>query len=540
MIERLVENWLDNASERSYQRCFCQMLSGQGFRILHNTEHTPLEFGKDVLAFSPSGDLVGYQLKGNPGQTLKPRDFSQIRGQLEQLATLAIAIPGTSKRVPDECYLVTNGEIDEAVYHQILLLNESLAERGHPPDKIKTITRGALLKWANELGLSLWPSEIEDFANLVKILNHEGNEMLPAKLLDSLLRHTLSFEKKLKAPELRRRITSAAIITAIALHSFSRKQNHYAEITAWTMFITYTIAACEKNNLSFAKNGAEAVSIARDAIYDLLGLMCQEVHESPVLSEGDVFSEFAFYRPRALLIYSLMAIYWIWSEAEGWKRAEHKLIVEDIVPANLPDQWLWGEGAVPHFLTYLWYRKNHDATVRPDMMTAAVLRELMANKFGDGPHLASPYYGIEDVVRHKYSGPLGRDDPFEGDSFEGTSYFAESLMIFLVRANLKQNCKGLWPDFTKLSHERLIPDRPWQFCLYRTGEAATNETQIYPRTFGWEELQDIAREHAAHDVPDVLKADPLLLLLFINIFPFRASFSAMKFLHKKFDGMWFL
>ena len=145
------------------------------------------------------------------------------------------------------------------------------------------------------------------------------------------------------------------------------------------------------------------------------------------------------------------------------------------------------------------------------MTTAAVLRELMANKFGDGPHLASPYYGIEDVVRHKYSGSLGRDDPFEGDSFEGTSYFAESLMIFLVRANLKQNCKGLWPDFTKLSHERLIPDRPWQFCLYRTGEAATNETQIYPRTFGWEELQDIAREHAAHDVPDVLKADPLLL-----------------------------
>ena len=72
MLERLIENWLDSASERSYQRCFCQMLTGQGFRIVHNTKHTPQEFGKDVIAVSPEGKLVGYQLKGNPGATLTP------------------------------------------------------------------------------------------------------------------------------------------------------------------------------------------------------------------------------------------------------------------------------------------------------------------------------------------------------------------------------------------------------------------------------------------------------------------------------------
>lgn len=100
MLERLIENWLDSAGERSYQRCFCQMLTGQGFHIVHNTEHTPLEFGKDVIAVSPDGKLVGYQLKGHPGGTLKPRDFDQIRGQLEQLATLALAIPAFEGKVP--------------------------------------------------------------------------------------------------------------------------------------------------------------------------------------------------------------------------------------------------------------------------------------------------------------------------------------------------------------------------------------------------------------------------------------------------------
>jgi hypothetical protein len=36
-----------------------------------------------------------------------------------------------------------------------------------------------------------------------------------------------------------------------------------------------------------------------------------------------------------------------------------------------------------------------------------------------------------------------------------------------------------------------------------------------------------------------LKADPILLLLFVNVFPFRAGFSVVKFLQKEFDGTWF-
>jgi hypothetical protein len=223
VLERLIENWLDNASERSYQHCFCQMLIGQGYRIVHNTEHTPLELGKDVIAVSPDGKVVGFQLKGNPGKSLKPSQFNEIRGQLEQLATYALGIPGYEKKIPDECYLVTNGEIDEAVSVELQRLNAALESRGHPHEKIKMITRGTLLSWANSLGLSLWPSEIEDFSNFIKLLNCAGNEIFPAEIFDPLLRHTLRMDETLKTAELRRRITSAAVMTAVALHSFSRR-----------------------------------------------------------------------------------------------------------------------------------------------------------------------------------------------------------------------------------------------------------------------------------------------------------------------------
>lgn len=541
MLERLIENWLDSASERSYQRCFCQMLTGQGFHIVHNTRHTPQEYGKDVIALSPEGRLVGYQLKGNPGGTLTPTQFDEIRGQLEQLATLALGIPGYEGRVLDSCYLVTNGEISELVSQQMQLLNASLVARGHPPEKIKTITRGTLLAWSKELGLALWPSEMEDFGNLVKLLNYSGDEMFPAQILDPLLRNTLRFDREVKALELSRRVTSAAVMTAVALHSFSRRKNHFAEITAWTMFITYAIASCEKNAVDYAKHCEEAVLAARDGIYDLLGQLCEEASERRIPIEGDPFCEFAFYRPRVLLMSALMAIYWMWSEAETWRRPDHKSLVEKLIPENLPQGWLWGEGVIPNFLTFTWYRKKIASSTDNDRMVAAVLAALLRNKMGgEGEPLASPYYDAEEVVQHQYRQVLGCLDPFEGDGFEGDSYFCESLMMCLVRSNLKQTCQELWPDFTRIGHARVTPDQAWQFGLYRTGDEATNETQIYPSTVQWRDLQEACREHAAVDVPGALKADPVLLLLFVNIFPFRASFSAVKLLHKEFDGTWFL
>jgi hypothetical protein len=538
VLERLIENWLDSAGERSYQRCFCQMLTGRGYRIVHNTEHTPLEFGKDVIAVSPEGKLVGFQLKGHPGGTLKPRDFNEIRVQLEQLATLALAIPGFEGKVPDECYLVTNGEIDEAVSQQMVLLNASLVQRGHAPEKIKTITRGTMLGWAKTLGLALWPSEMEDFGNLVKLLNYRGDEMFPAEIFDPLLRNTLRLDEEIKAPELSRRITSAAVMTAVALHSFSRRKNYFAEITAWTMFATYAIAACEKNGVDYEKCGKEAVLTARDGIYFLLGQLCEEAAERQFLIEGDPYSEFAFYRPRVLLISALMAIYWIWSEAEGWKVPEHKAMVEKIIPESLPNNWLWGEAAVAHFLTYIWLRKRTVPSPDNDLMIAAVLASVLRNKTGgEGKPLAAPYYDAEQVVQHKSQAVLGCPDPFEGDGFEGISYVCEGLLMSLVRSNLKEACQALWPAFTKVNHERVTPDRAWQYNLYRMTDA-TNETLIYPPTVQWTELQEGCKEHDAADVPGELKADPILFLLFVNIFPFRASYSALKFLHRKFDGSW--
>ena len=62
MNERLVEDWLTKASERSYQTPFAQALLADGMQVLR-VGHGPHEHGKDIIAIDPNGGVHAYQLK---------------------------------------------------------------------------------------------------------------------------------------------------------------------------------------------------------------------------------------------------------------------------------------------------------------------------------------------------------------------------------------------------------------------------------------------------------------------------------------------
>ena len=42
MLSKLIESWLDNASEKSYQPAFCQMLMSQGYTVI--SQHSALQY----------------------------------------------------------------------------------------------------------------------------------------------------------------------------------------------------------------------------------------------------------------------------------------------------------------------------------------------------------------------------------------------------------------------------------------------------------------------------------------------------------------
>jgi hypothetical protein len=249
------------------------MLAAEGHTVLHSTRHAPLEFGKDVISIASDGVPCAFQLKGNPGTRLTLTQLRDIKGQLLELVTQPIVLPGTPSG-PHRSYLVTNGETEEEVHRSLDDINRELENLGYGPKRIELWSRGRLLEMANRLGATLWPSELEDLNTLLELLVHQGDDLLPLAKIDRLLSRLLSLDEEKStsfgAAEGRRRITSAAVLVAVALRNFSLKENHYATSAAWTLFAAYAIACCERHHLAYEDRARAAVNIARNTIFDAL------------------------------------------------------------------------------------------------------------------------------------------------------------------------------------------------------------------------------------------------------------------------------
>jgi len=120
MLDRLVDNWLAKANERSFQRPFAHILADEGHTILHITRHCAMEGGKDILTLAPDGTPCAYQLKGAPTGKIKLSHWrSEIQTQALSLVTGKLVHPSVRGGKHHRSYLVTNGEFEEEVIREI-------------------------------------------------------------------------------------------------------------------------------------------------------------------------------------------------------------------------------------------------------------------------------------------------------------------------------------------------------------------------------------------------------------------------------------
>ena len=311
MLEKLVEYWLDSSTERGYQPVFCQMLAARGHRVLHSTRHAPIEFGKDVISQDGDGTYCAFQLKGNPGERLTLSQYRDILPQLLQLIHQPIIYPGVPIGL-HRSFLVTNGQVEEEVLRSIDDLN-----RGLPAEKLplELINRGTLLNWANDLGSRLWPSAPKDLHLLLALLVKKGRGPFPIKKLHSLLsRHyrLAPDDDGIPSSQAAAVIGSAAVLTAVSLRGFSTRQNHFAIVTAWTIFYAYSIAMLERHRIAPTIENTAPMRLAASAVEDALGDLCDEVAGRQYMAEGDVLADVPFRQARRILLTALMAVYWFW------------------------------------------------------------------------------------------------------------------------------------------------------------------------------------------------------------------------------------
>lgn len=521
MLEKLLENWLDSASERSYQAVFVQMLAADGYRVLHSTRHCTLEYGKDVLAVAPDGVGCAFQLKGDPRGRMNVDSFRKMQTQVVQLLTQRPSFPGFPAG-PYRAYLVSNGEFNEEVQVAAREINDSSY-----PARLELWSRGTLLDLCKRHAASLWPSEIADTKALLELYMTDAADPLPVSTLDGLLSSILSVpEGNLKSAELARAVSSACWATGIGISRFAERGNHYAVAAGW-MLCWSLIRAASVGRSRKVSRVEGAAAICEGAVLDALTELWEEVRARENLGEGSPLVDMDIYHWRVTVLVGLLSVLAFASLQRNVLSDESLSALATWLVSHEEKAELWGEGAVAQFFPWIVFKIRVGDHEKAKALLLALLSQLIGrNLAGDESALPTPHYSFEEIKRDRIgvrkSAGLSLSDR---ETFRGSSYCADALLRSATALGYIDEVKALWPHFTKLGHRYFEFASAQDYWTVRARKG-TECTRIYPNTYEVAKL----REEIASSSEDIALAawpkDFWLVLMWWQVAPHRFSASA--------------
>jgi len=529
VIERLLENWLDNCSERSLQFAFCQILIDDGHTVLHSSRHAPIEHGKDIITVDGSGEPCAFQLKVTGGKKLTKNVLSALMTQLTELVTAKIEHPSLKSGKWHQSFLVLNGDLEEEATDLLTKFNEGWVSKGFPENQVRTIVRGELLDRAIAITGRLFPAELVLFKLLLELYLEPGNGMIPKDKYATLIRDSLPMlgivAENTSVAKSVRAVTATAIINTLALSSFSEKNNSFAEIEAWVLYVSHVAAVIDRFGFDDQQLN-NSIELVEYHIYSLLDQLVAETSQNPSAIEGDPLTDQMFYRVRVTLLCGLIGTYSLWNRFLGIDDDKEQFC-RQFVQDNIKKAVLWGEAAVPQYLSTFWYLKRTDATPKPDFLIAGLL-EAICNRNSSKSQigLPNPYYDAESVVLAASGLPEAKID----DTFNEHAFTAEALLHLFVRRNWKQHSKFLWPGFTRLMCCTIEFDEGWLRYLWRVDDQGVNQSTRPELTKDWSTLKEEAFESSGVNLPSTLKKYPLLFLLFLIVYPHRCDSESVRWL----------
>jgi len=529
VLERVVENWLTKVNERSLEIPFCQMLAGEGYQVVHLSRHGPFEEGKDILAIDPVGVPCAFQLKGASGGKITPRAWEEYLAQIIRLVEIPIAHPAIDPAAPRKVYLVTNGELDEEVRIEIDRRNGEWERRGYP--RLDVIVKGQLLGRFRKLHTNFWPVQLEFERDLLEFFLTDGTACLDKGKLACFIESLLPFtNEKLNRAECDRLLASAALLTAYALSSFEAKNNYVAVIEGWMVYVASLAALVEAFSLE-NRYWQESLKIATLALEQNFAALSEELRDRDDLIEGNELVDGPFYRGRVTWLVGLVATWALWNKLRN-PRWQIEDWIDAFVRQHKNELLLWGEGAIPSFLSVMWFLRHSTGSAEPDALLASLITSICAANEGQNTGLPDPYHSLVEVIEHQ----LGLARIVVSEHFKGRSYTLESLIQLFARRGLRQQLRFLWPRITHLQFAefRVDPRWKWKYCFWYSDEGTLSTRQ--PKTpQSWADLIAESRLVNVKAIPDVFRRYPELLLIFLVVYPHRINTDVVKFLD---DCIW--
>lgn len=523
MIDKIIENWLTKSSEKSYQLPFCNLLRNEGYTILHLTRHCAMEYGKDIIAIAPDGSPTVFQLKDVNGKKYKLKDFQQEVGQLTTMIMVPLNHPSLETTGQHQSFLVVNGEIEEEVFNAIHTMNSNWEKQGLP-FKLKTIVKGEIIQKAINFKDNFLPTEVNEFKLLLEFQLDDGTGLLNkakfALLLESI------FEKKADSVnEARRIISSGALLCSFALSSYIERHNYFALIEGWTILIAYTLGFAEKNNIAFRDLSIE-LNLAEKIIENNLLDIYDEIK-----SRNNLINEFpqqdAFiHKHRTVMFLGMVSYLGILKKYD----TQVDINLEKI--QNLYKQFgnfnfVWGESAVPYFLTMAWCRYSFNEIFgKQDILTVFQLfLETVNNTENVFPNY---YYDVEQAI-------IMWHDPLSPGASEAlndrTSRILETLVHLNAVSESKQVLQDRWNEITEFYLTEFRPIDKTDFYKWHIDKGVEHTKP----PFAGKTWNSLIAESSVIDIsllPNYLMLMPKFVPLFLMVYPHRFQRDLVLFFHQ--------
>jgi hypothetical protein len=522
MIERVIENWLTSTNERGYEIPFCQLLASQGHRILHLSSHGPQEQGKDIITIAPDGVPCAYQLKGE--RDLSLNTWRKIRPEIEELIEIPIHHPSVANDSTNHrAYLVNNGLLKDTVRREIDDRNRVYSRKGLPT--LELILLPDLLKGFIKIHGRFLPTEPADFRRFLELYLADGTALLPQQQFSSFLHSVLPFSgKAAKKLELERALASALILAGYMLSPYSERQNHISLINGWVLVAAHTLAVASKTRLP-KKNWKPTFDLCMFGVEQSFRELVEEMLGRDKFVEGDRLTDGMVYRARMTLALGYLTAYENYRHLKG-ETSESAEKIKNFVEAQMEHMLLWGESAVPAFLSIAWFLERHNKQLVAEQLILSVIYTIITlnSPNNNGRGLPDPYHSVEDALRTNF----GLDDVSEED-FQGHSYALKGLIWWSARRLRRQSLARFWKEITRITYSEFIPEPQWATYLWNSDKGKLHH-RFPKKPESWKELLAQARREETGDVPDLLLQMPEFTLLFLLVYPHRQRPDLVRFL----------
>jgi hypothetical protein len=522
MNERLVEDWLAKANERSYQTPFAQALLADGMQVLR-VGHGPHEHGKDIIAIDPNGGIHAYQLKDGD---LDIKQFENGLGQIYALVEAQVEHPAISGCPQHQPWLVVSGSTSMPVEDRIRVQNLGWKKRGYKP--LRTINGAQLLQKFANMAASFWPQLPADSSRLFNLYLADGSSSLNRQALAQLINGTTLPGTKTKKAEIARRLSAANLFTSYSLSPFYKSHNHWELVQGWTITAAQIAWSADTARVP-RKAWHPTFRLAVDAALCSLGDLANEALQPNALGpRGFELDELT--RSRCTICAGAMAGKILielhhrrqWPQEGLAKETLERLFIERRLV-------VWGESAIPFFLAAMWALDN----LRGDQFSDTILFVALSlvvrqNCRLSAPKLPPPYDSADEANAKALRRLFENEKAMETQAT--ASYTLEPLVTIAARRLWRNLLAGLWSPITKIDLVRLVPDDPNDLLLWSWGhERGSNQTRLFPAPQSWRELLLESRRDESGALPEAIKQEFDFAVLFLLCFPHRLTNALVKY-----------